>query len=112
MGQGLYPKSPDMTARATQDLSDGELFYIIERGVKLTGMPAWGNGTPEGERSTWHLVRFIRRLPSLSEDEIAKVEALIPLGPEVWRQREEERRFLEGGAAPAPSAAKGHQHQP
>src|SRR4051812_17633242 len=30
MGRGLYPKAPDMRAAATQDLSDAELFYIIE----------------------------------------------------------------------------------
>ena len=61
MGRGLYPRVPDMRLPATQSLTDGELFYIIENGVRLTGMPAWGTGTPEGEEATWHLVRFIRR---------------------------------------------------
>src|SRR5579872_2301945 len=42
MGRHLYPRVPDMRKPATQDLTDGELFYIIENGVKLTGMPAWG----------------------------------------------------------------------
>ena len=42
MGRNLYPKAPDMRTAATQQLSDGELFYIIENGVRLTGMPAWG----------------------------------------------------------------------
>src|SRR5262245_25371303 len=44
MGRGLYPKAPDMTAPETQRLSDGALFYLIEHGVKMTGMPGWGNG--------------------------------------------------------------------
>src|SRR4030095_4967879 len=30
MGRGLYPRAPDMRLPATQNLSDGELFYIIE----------------------------------------------------------------------------------
>src|SRR2546428_10175979 len=47
----LYPRAPDLRLRATQDLSDGELFYIIENGVRFTGMPAWGDG---GERSEEH----------------------------------------------------------
>lgn len=110
MGRGLYPKSPDMTTPDTQALSDGALFYIIENGVKLTGMPGWGNGTPEGERSSWHLVRFIRRLPSLTEGEVAEIEAMMPVGPDVWREREEERRFLEGAPPAVPSS--GHQHPP
>src|SRR5262245_25991657 len=42
IGQGLYPKAPDMRLPATQSLTDGELYYIIQNGVRLTGMPAWG----------------------------------------------------------------------
>src|SRR5215813_3481661 len=29
IGKGLYPKPPDMRLAATQQLSDGELYYII-----------------------------------------------------------------------------------
>jgi mono/diheme cytochrome c family protein len=43
MGQNLYPKPPDMRQPETQNLTDGELYYIIENGVRLTGMPAWGD---------------------------------------------------------------------
>ncbi len=97
-----------MRLSATQDLSDGSLFYIIEHGVKLTGMPAWGNGTPEGERSSWHLVQFIRRLPSLSEAELAEMEELNPRGAEEWRAMEDERRFLSGDAPAPPSPPHSH----
>src|SRR2546425_1102456 len=45
VGRNLYPKTPDMRLAATQSLSDGELFYIIEKGVRFTGMPAWSIGT-------------------------------------------------------------------
>lgn len=47
MGRSFYPPAPDMRAARTQQLSDGELFSIIEHGIRLTGMPAWGTGTPE-----------------------------------------------------------------
>jgi len=47
-GRGLYPRAPDMRLAATQNLSDAELFYIIENGVRLTGMPGWSTGTKEG----------------------------------------------------------------
>ena len=109
MGRGLYPKAPDMRQAATQNLTDGELFYIIENGVKLTGMPAWGNGTTEGATASWHLVHFIRRLPQLSEADIARMNELNPKSPDEWRQLEEERQFLEG-KDPAPKPAPSHKH--
>ncbi len=96
MGQGLYPRAPDLRLPATQQLSDGTLFYIIENGVKLTGMPAWATGTAEGEAASWRLVRFIRHLPSLSEAELQRMESLNPKSADEWRQAEEERKFLEG----------------
>jgi mono/diheme cytochrome c family protein len=109
MGRALYPRAPDMRLPSTQNLTDGELFYLIENGIKLTGMPAWGTGTPEGEQSTWHLVHFIRRLPSLSEAELAEMEELNPRSAAEWRQLEEERRFLEG-EGPAPDVTP-HEHK-
>ena len=44
IGQRLYPKAPDMRLPATQELTDGEIYWIIENGIRLTGMPAWGPG--------------------------------------------------------------------
>jgi mono/diheme cytochrome c family protein len=111
IGRGLYPRAPDMRLPETQQLTDGELFYIIEHGVKLTGMPAWGNGTSEGETASWHLVQFIRLLPSLGESEIAEMEALNPRSAAEWRGLEEERRFLEGDTAPPPPTPEPHRHK-
>ena len=45
MGRNLYPKAPDMRLPDTQRLTDGELYWIIQNGVRLTGMPAWGDGS-------------------------------------------------------------------
>ena len=73
-------------------------------------MPAWGNGTAEGEESTWHLVHFIRHLPKVSDAEVAEMEGLNPRGPDAWRALEEERRFL-AGEAPAPPAAAPPTHK-
>jgi mono/diheme cytochrome c family protein len=81
IGRGLYPRVPDMRSAETQSRSDGELFSIIEHGIRLTGMPAWGTGTPEGERDSWGLVHFVRRLPKLSQDDIERIQALNPKTP-------------------------------
>jgi cytochrome c553 len=63
MGENMYPKVPDLASPAVQQLSDGDLFFIIQNGVRWTGMPAWKHEhTPE---DTWKLVAFVRRVPSL-----------------------------------------------
>ena len=64
--EGLYPPAPDLREDGTQGLTDGELFSIIQDGVRFTGMPGWG-GEPE---ENWKLVLFIRHLPRLSSEEI------------------------------------------
>ena len=109
MGNSMFPPAPDMRQPTTQTLSDGSLFYVIEHGIRFTGMPAWGTGTPEGEESSWHLVNFIRHLPGLSEEEIAQMEDMNPRAPSEVRQEIEEQRFLEGGSTPPePSASHAH----
>jgi len=108
MGHGLYPRAPDMRLPATQNLSDAELFYIIENGVRLTGMPAWSTGTKDGETSSWHLVHFIRQLPKLSDEDIALMNSLNPKSPEQVRQEIEAERFLQGGDPTPPSTT--HEH--
>jgi mono/diheme cytochrome c family protein len=110
MARGLYPKVPDMRKPDTQSLSDGELFYIIENGVRLTGMPAWGTGTPEGEQASWALVHFIRHLPQLTDAELEEMKAMNPRSADEWREEEEARRFLEGGSEPPSKPAAGHRH--
>jgi hypothetical protein len=100
-----------MRRAETQNLSDGELFYIIENGVKLTGMPAWGTGTSDGERSSWHLVHFIRRLPNLTEAELVDMGELNPKSAAEWRAWEEEQRFLSGEIPLAPTKPSTHDHK-
>ena len=96
-----------MRASDTHSLSDGELFSIIEHGIRLTGMPGWGTGTPESERASWALVHFIRRLTTLSADDITRIDALTPKTPAKLKDDEETRRFLEGDSStPAPQRAR------
>ncbi|MPY86845.1 MAG: c-type cytochrome [Luteitalea sp.] len=110
IGRNLYPKAPDLRDADTQTLSDGELFHIIENGVRLTGMPGWSTGTPEGEEASWHLVHFIRHLPRVTDQELARMEELNPKSPHEFREEEEMRRFLEGEEAKPPAASPKHPH--
>lgn len=109
MGRNLFPKAPDMRLAATQGLTDGELFWIIENGIRFTGMPGWSTGTQEGEEASWHLVHVIRRLPDITEAEIEEMEALNPRSPEEIRQEIEAERFLRGDDV-APAEPPAHVH--
>ena len=96
LGRSLFPQAPDMRAGATQAMSDGELFYVIEQGIPLTWMPAWGTGTPDGERSSWELVLFIRHLPNLTSADIQEMERLNPRSPAEDKRDMEIDDFLSG----------------
>ncbi len=60
VGRNLHPRTPDLSAALTQELSDGALHYIIENGVPLTGMAAWSSAHHAAD--AWKLVLFIRSL--------------------------------------------------
>jgi mono/diheme cytochrome c family protein len=97
IGKGLYPKPPDMRLPETQRLTDGELFYIIHNGIRLSGMPAFGEETAdEQDLDSWKLVHFIRRLPMLTPEDLQRMEQMNPKSPEEFRREEEARRFLRG----------------
>ena len=98
IGRGFYPPAPDMRLPMTQQLSDGELFYVIEHGIRFTGMPGWSNGTKAGEESSWQLVHFIRHLSALTPAELDAMKARNPRSPEEIRYEIEEERFLNQGA--------------
>lgn len=95
IGQGLYPKPPDLRLPETQKLSDGELFWIIENGVRFTGMPAFG-GHHGSQDDSWKLVLFIRHLPQLSAEERVGMEHYNPKGPDERQEEQEEDDFLRG----------------
>lgn len=105
MGRNMYPRAPDMGKSDTQELSDGELFFIIENGIRLTGMPAWGTGTPKSEVASWRLVRFIRHLPQVSEEEERDMQKMNPRTPAEWQEEKEEEDFLKGGDSHAKTRA-------
>jgi len=97
MGDGLYPKPPDLRLPETQNLSDGELFWIIENGVRFTGMPAFSEGGGHGGmQDSWKLVHFIRHLPRLTPAERIEMERYNPKGPEDRAEEERENDFLNG----------------
>jgi mono/diheme cytochrome c family protein len=112
IGRGLYPKPPDLRAAETQKLSDGDIFWIIENGVRLTGMPAFGGpGSEHGDaEASWKLVHFIRHLPALTTEERLEMEKYNPKGPDDREEEQNENDFLNGAPAKPPSKSEPHQH--
>jgi mono/diheme cytochrome c family protein len=106
-GRAMYPKPPDMRATATQRQSDGALYYTIKSGVRLSGMPAFGEpGDNDGD--SWKLVCFVRHLPRVDAEEERRMKSLNPKTPDELEEEQEEDRFLNGGAAPPPSEHHHH----
>lgn len=110
MGRGMYPKPPDLRAEHTQKLSDGELFWIIENGVRFTGMPAFGGEASHGNAAdSWKLVRFIRHLPQLTPAERLEMDKYNPKGPDDRAEEKLEEEFMNGGT-PQPAGEMPHHH--
>ncbi len=109
MGAGLYPKPPDLRLPQTQNLSDGELFWIIENGVRFTGMPAFSNGGEHGGTlDSWKLVHFIRHLPHLTAAEHIEMERYNPKGPDDRAEEQQENEFLNGATPQRKKESKDH----
>jgi mono/diheme cytochrome c family protein len=97
--KGLYPKPPDMRQKETQNKSDGELYYTIENGIRLSGMPAFGEEHAKaGDMETWNLVLFIRHLPNQTAEELQQMEQLNPKTEKERQEEDEEQDFLHGGS--------------
>src|SRR6266446_10096614 len=69
IAQGLYPQPPDLALTA-RTYSDGELFWILKHGIKMTGMPSWAD---HGDDELWATVAFVRKLPGMTQEEYAKL---------------------------------------
>jgi mono/diheme cytochrome c family protein len=105
MGKHSYPSAPDMRASETQDKTDGELFFIIQNGVRMSGMPGWA--APGHEEDSWKLVRFIRHLPHLTAQEELDMQKMNPKSPGDLEEEREENNFLNGAES---NESKPHAH--
>jgi len=100
-----------MRLAETQNMTDGGLYYRIQNGIRLSGMPAWGHAG-ENDEDSWKLVHFIRHLSQLSPEEEREMERLNPKGPEERQEQQEEEQFLneDQSANQAPKPPTHHNH--
>ena len=96
LGRSMYPPAMDLTSPHVQHWNDAELFWIIQNGVRLTGMPSWKSSI--NEQDTWELVNLIHNLPRVAPEFTAITdpppknksgrpqETLIAYGKTLYRQ--------------------------
>lgn len=90
----------------TQNQSDGELYYTIKNGVRLTGMPAFGE-PGDSDLDSWKLVCLVRHLPRLTSEEVTEMKKLNPKTPDDREEERQEADFL-NGASVAPDEHHHH----
>lgn len=109
LGMGLNPPAPDLTLPQIQKMTDGQLFWVIQNGIRMTGMPAFG--PTHSEREIWMMVAFVRHLPEITAAEQQALKA---------GREEEEEHHQEGaaggeksgtGETPAPSGDEHEEHE-
>ena len=59
-GRWMYPRAVELTSPEVQQYSDREIFWIVKNGIRLSGMPAFGN--VESDEHIWNLVHYVRTL--------------------------------------------------
>lgn len=61
----MLPPPPDLTKPA-RPWKDEELFWIVQNGIKYTGMPGWV--ALERDDEIWAVVAFLKRIASMDEN--------------------------------------------
>jgi mono/diheme cytochrome c family protein len=90
LGRAMYPPAMDLNSPHVQHWSDGDLFWIIQNGIRLTGMPAWKGILTDDD--IWQIVRFIQSLPQqnaqaqAASEKAASAAELIAIGHKLYRQ--------------------------
>jgi hypothetical protein len=62
--QGLYPQPPDFPAEGIDDPQTA--FWVIQHGIKLTSMPAWGKS--HTDEQIWDMVAFLQQIKGMSAE--------------------------------------------
>ncbi|MBV8333047.1 MAG: cytochrome c [Candidatus Eremiobacteraeota bacterium] len=64
VARGLYQHAPQLAKDGVEDDPDGETYWKVAHGIRLTGMPAFGPTLQE--RQLWELALFLKHMDRLS----------------------------------------------
>ena len=77
--EGLNP-APNLD-KVINGLQPQEVFWIIKNGIKMTGMPSFGAADPPvADQIIWTIVAFVKKLPSVSDEDFKAWSAAPPGG--------------------------------
>jgi thiosulfate dehydrogenase len=62
LGDAFYPRAPQF-AEDAPDMPEKQNFYIIQHGIRLSGMPAWKQAL--GDRDIWQVTTFLSHMDKL-----------------------------------------------
>jgi mono/diheme cytochrome c family protein len=92
------PPVANLASARVQKYTDGQLKWIIDNGVRFSGMPGWRGILTDEE--AWNIVRYIRHLPPKGS-----------LGaPKVFQEAEHEHEHGGNTREPQKPVAQPHQH--
>ena len=60
IAKGLYPKPPQFATHGVEDDPEGDSFWKIKHGIRMTGMPSFGHTL--SDREIWALALFLKRM--------------------------------------------------
>lgn len=66
----MDPDPPEIS-HAAEEWSRAEIFWIAKHGIKMTGMPAFGQY--EGDGELWKIAAFVEQMPNISASEYASL---------------------------------------
>ena len=66
--EGMRPKPPAL-ARAADKWSAAEVYWLVEHGAKMTGMPAFGS--THNEETLWNITAFVKAMPKMGATQYA-----------------------------------------
>ncbi len=95
----MSPPVADLGDKSVQSYTDGQLKWIIQNGIRFTGMPGWNGVLDDNEQ--WAIIYYLRHLPPPGS-----------LGaPAVFKEEEEEHKGMEKGEKSAPHEHSHGQHE-
>jgi thiosulfate dehydrogenase len=72
LADALYPRAPQFT-QDPPDMPENQNFYIIQHGIRFSGMPAWKGALTEDQ--IWQLTAFLSHMDRLPPDVLMKWKA-------------------------------------
>jgi mono/diheme cytochrome c family protein len=73
VSEGMYPQPPNL---ADIRVDPRDAFWAIKHGIKMSGMPAWGDS--HDDATIWSIVAFLQKLPILTPQQYKDIVAEAP----------------------------------